>query len=746
MRKTLLLIVYVLGSGISFCQTDRSADFNFGFERIENKGLLPDNWMKWGMEDYILKTDTVQKYSGSASLLIESSGSRENGSFGCVAYSIPAIYEGNQIELRAFLKLQNVEDGQIGLMLRIDGENGGLEFDNLQQNNIRGTSDWTMYSVVLPLPENATKIYIGALLMGTGKLWADDFQILIDGVDISKAGIKKQLVFKADADHEFDGGSTISTLKLTPYQIENLALLGKVWGFLKYFHPAVARGDYNWDYELFRILPKIVLCKDDDDRNQILTKWISALGEFETEITGETEESSIKLKPDLEWITSESILGEQLSIKLIQIRNAKRTDNHYYIGFVPGVGNPKIKNEKPYPGNITYNDAGFRLLSLFRYWNIIQYFFPYKNLIGEDWNNILSEYVPKFINASSELNYKLTLLTLIARIHDTHANIWGYDAALQAFKGSNYAPAEVKFIENQPVVTGFISTKTGKASGLQKGDIIVSVNDKKPEKIVEEKLPFTPASNYSTQLRDIAREMLRTNDSILNITFSRNNSTAGLKIKCYPPTELNLYGNYYKKDTCFKLLTPGIGYIYPGNIKNEYLPRVMDEVQKTKGLIIDMRCYPSDFIVYSLGEYLMPDSAEFVKFSNTSLRNPGLFTFTHPVTVGKKNNESYKGKVIIIVNEITQSQAEFTTMALRDAPEATVIGSTTAGADGNVSEIFLPGAVRTMISGIGVYYPDGKETQRTGIVPDIEVKPTINGILQGRDELLEKAIELINKQ
>jgi C-terminal processing protease CtpA/Prc len=51
-----------------------------------------------------------------------------------------------------------------------------------------------------------------------------------------------------------------------------------------------------------------------------------------------------------------------------------------------------------------------------------------------------------------------------------------------------------------------------------------------------------------------------------------------------------------------------------------------------------------------------------------------------------------------------------------------------------------------MISGIGVYYPDGKETQRIGIVPDIEVKPTIRGILEGKDELLEKAIETINKK
>ena len=85
-------------------------------------------------------------------------------------------------------------------------------------------------------------------------------------------------------------------------------------------------------------------------------------------------------------------------------------------------------------------------------------------------------------------------------------------------------------------------------------------------------------------------------------------------------------------------------------------------------------------------------------------------------------------------------------MAIRVAPNATVLGSTTSGADGNVSTIFLPGGLRTMISGIGVYYPDGKETQRVGIVPDIEVKPTIEGIRMGKDELLEKAIELISNE
>ena len=48
-----------------------------------------------------------------------------------------------------------------------------------------------------------------------------------------------------------------------------------------------------------------------------------------------------------------------------------------------------------------------------------------------------------------------------------------------------------------------------------------------------------------------------------------------------------------------------------------------------------------------------------------------------------------------------------------------------------------------MISGIGVFYPDRRPTQRIGIVPDLEVKPTVAGIRAGRDELMEAALRQI---
>ncbi len=83
-------------------------------------------------------------------------------------------------------------------------------------------------------------------------------------------------------------------------------------------------------------------------------------------------------------------------------------------------------------------------------------------------------------------------------------------------------------------------------------------------------------------------------------------------------------------------------------------------------------------------------------------------------------------------------------MALKTLPNVTLIGTHTAGADGDRVPIVLPGNIITHMSGRGVYYPNGEETQRIGIIPDIVVSPTINGIRERQDEVLNKAIEVLN--
>src|SRR5215213_11585380 len=65
---------------------------------------------------------------------------------------------------------------------------------------------------------------------------------------------------------------------LSMQQIENLFVLGKIWGFLKYYHPDVAKGIYNFDSCLFVILPKALEAKNKLQRDELLLDWTSSLG------------------------------------------------------------------------------------------------------------------------------------------------------------------------------------------------------------------------------------------------------------------------------------------------------------------------------------------------------------------------------------------------------------------------------------------------------------------------------------
>lgn len=541
-------------------------------------------------------------------------------------------------------------------------------------------------------------------------------------------------------DLAFESGSNITTVAVDEVTVENLRVLGLVWGFIKYYHPSVARGDYNWDYELLRILPEVLGARDPAERDKILIRWIRTLGDVAKETLEYRSYHGEKMQPDVAWITSG--LSQDLSALLVKIKNAKRTGTHHYVRLAIGVGNPIFTNENSYR-TLGFPDAGFRLLALFRYWNIIQYYFPYKYLIQADWKEVLAEFIPGFIKANSEEAYISVMLELTARIHDTHANIQELPS-LRKYFGERHPALEITFVENQAVVQGFHDESLGKATGLQRGDIITAVNGKKVDEIIAASRLTTPASNPPAQLWAIARKLLRTNDESIEVSYTRSKLSKTSILKTYSAREMKPVTA--TKNEHFRIISPNIAYLNLPSLRTDHLPSIFKRAKNTQGLIIDVRGYPSDFVAFSLGEYLLPQATDFVKFSVGSIEAPGLFTFSAPLAVGKVNKDYYKGKIAVLVNESTISQAEYTTMALKASPNVTVIGSTTAGADGDVSIVHLPGGLLTAISGLGVYYPDGGETQRIGIVPDIEVKPTIEGIKRGKDEVLQKAIDLIRQR
>jgi len=740
MKKILISIIITVflfgGKNQCWSQIDSVSDkFNLNFEQI-NKGA-PNGWQaNKNSDSFIFSIDSTIVKSGKYSVAIECNNealdfNSRMPKFGLWGTLISENFNGKQITLSGYIKTENVADGYASLLLHIDPGIG------VNEVKISGTTDWKRYEVTIPMdPQKTRNFAIGAMLVGKGKVWFDSLVISIDGKDIS------QLTPIPTAN--FNNDSKITIDRLSDTSIKYLTDLGLIWGFLKYYHPSVVKGSYNWDYELFKVVPKILNSNNNIQRDEILVNWIKGLGGFLESNEDTVSNAEIKLRPDLDWINNSGFSNE-LSTLLTSVKNARRTGENYYVEHKI-VGSFEFKNEDSYP-NVIYPDAGFRLLSLFRYWNIIQYFYPYKYLIGADWKNVLTEFIPKIIDTKNEAEYTLTVLELIGRIHDTHANIWDGNRILNNYLGKYYAPVKLAFIEEQPVVTGYLDDILGKETGLKIGDILLKVNNIPINEIIKNNLKYTPASNYPTQLRDIARVLLRTNDSIINIEFERNKKTQNKAIKVYADNDLNIFDKFNTNDTCFKMINKDIAYINNGSIKINDVPKIWKEIQHTKGLIIDIRNYPSEDVFPSLCNYLMPKPVDFAKFSVGSISTPGLFVmhFLLGTTVGTENENYYKGKVMILINEKTQSAAEYCAMAYRVHPNAVVVGSTTAGADGNVTSFYLPGGISTKISAIGVYYPDGKETQRIGIIPDIEIKPTIRGIIEGRDELLEKAIEIINK-
>ncbi|MBW8524818.1 peptidase S41 [Chryseobacterium chendengshani] len=701
---------------------------NLNFEIIENN--FPKNWNIFGDGNAKISVDATEKQQGKYSATIEST---EEKGFKALAFTLPENYAGKKIKLSGYLKTENVSNGFAGLWMRIDPQ---IAFDNMKKIGLKGTNPWKKYEVTLEMsPENTKQIVLGALLAGKGKIWIDELKVSIDGRDISKAKVFEKIPAKVELDKEFDDGSKLSNINLDAKNTENLKNLGLIWGYLKYYHPNIAKGNYNWDYELFRLLPKLK-GNSITENDKIYISWIKNLGEFETTKIV-SDDKNIKIKADLDWITS-SGFSQELTELLLNLKYAKRSKINYYVDFFDQVNNPDFKNENPYK-KMSFPDEGFRLLSLYRYWNIIQYYFPYKNLIEEDWKKVLPEFIPKFLNAKNQSEYTLAALEIIARIHDTHANIWGNNKAVNQYFGERYSSVKVSFVENKAIVTDFYKKELGKETRLQKGDIIVEVNGENIDSIIQKQLKYTAASNYPTQLREIARNLLCSNSETIHIKFLRDGIENSALIKTYTYAEI---ANDEQKEF-FEMFNNDVAYLYMGSADSEKLPEIFEKIKNTKGLVIDFRSYPSDFVVFKLGKLLKPNSTEFVKFSNTNNIQPGVFTFTPSLKIPGTGNNYYKGKIAILINETTQSSAEYHTMGLRTAPNAKVFGSTTSGADGNVSKIMLPGNISTMISGIGIYYPDGKETQRVGIIPDIVVKPTIEGIKTDQDEVLEKAVNWI---
>ena len=727
-------------------QQNMDSLYNLDFEKINNG--IPVNWHNINTGDtsnYKVFVDSLNAKSGKYAAGIEFTGS--SLSYKTITFVLPNNYEGKKITISGYIKTEGITEGYAGLRSVINHINGFDIIARDDKTRISGTTDWKKYEMALNLnPANTSYIMFDGILSGNGKMWLDNIKITIDGKDVQHLEPYIHKPFPAENDKEFDNGSNIIFPELNKYISDNLELLGKVWGFLKYHHPAIAKGNYNWDYELFRLLPDYINTNDNTQRDKLLLDRIVSLGDIMVCDNCVASSDNVFIKPDLSWIES-SNMSSELKNKLQYIYLNRFQGNHYYI-MMGGFENPLFLNEREY-AEMPYPDAGFRLLSLYRYWNIVNYFSPSKHLTDKAWNNVLCEYIPYFVNAKNQLDYELATIQLIGEICDSHAaNFLKGGHSFFASKGFGRAPIKTRFIENELVVTDYYTLKdtviTGDEVKLKVGDIITHINGKPVDAIIDSLSIYYPASNEVTRKKNMALDLLRSNQRVLNVDFISSGRKSNTAINLFSPFNLEMY----ETDTtaCYRFLNEGknIGYIKLNTLNEKDIPIIIEKFMNAKGIVIDIRGYPA-ITGSSLSSWFVSSETPFIKHTKGNPDNPGEFIFTRYENVSP-SKKTFQGKLIALVNEETISQGEYQAMALRAGQNTIIVGSQTSGANGRVSDILLPGGIKTWISGLGVFYPTGQETQRIGIIPDIEFKPTVKGVMEGRDELLEKAIDLVNNE
>ncbi|MFO0321674.1 MAG: hypothetical protein ACK504_04510 [Bacteroidota bacterium] len=145
----------------------------------------PTAWFNAGNipNSYEMGIEKGAGQNGKNAATIKSIDKKIDGFGTLMQQCVPDKYLGKRIKMTAFVKTENVKNWA-GLWLRVDqaGSNQPLSFDNMSDRPIKGSTNWTEYEIILDVPNNASLIAYGALLVGTGQIWFDNitFKIVSD--------------------------------------------------------------------------------------------------------------------------------------------------------------------------------------------------------------------------------------------------------------------------------------------------------------------------------------------------------------------------------------------------------------------------------------------------------------------------------------------------------------------------------------------------------------------------------------
>lgn len=394
----------------------------------------------------------------------------------------------------------------------------------------------------------------------------------------------------------------------------------------------------------------------------------------------------------------------------------------------------KRYEESPYP------NRALRQLAAIRAWNVIRLFHPTVSLFEHDWNEALIHFLPKFEAARDSREYALTVAALSTWVQDGHVYLRDHPDIVQLW-GDFSAPIVTMNLDGKVVVLEVLVPSA--APGLQAGDVVEAIDGEPIATRLQRLEPYVAASTAAHRSFQLLRRVFGGREGSTSTLTVRG---ADGRARQVPMTRSrdNFTKEFTEHGPAFRVLPGNVGLVHLGRLKAAQVPEVFAQLKGTRALVLDLRGYPQG-VVPAMAPYL---NTQHATVSDIALWNvlEGASQDMHfqmRQAVPQAEVPVYHGRTVTLIDERTISQAESAGLILEAVNGTTFVGSPTAGADGDITDFSLPGGITFLFSGAEIRHANGAQLQCLGIQPHLQVRPTLQGLQAGRDEVLEAALRLL---
>jgi hypothetical protein len=377
-------------------------------------------------------------------------------------------------------------------------------------------------------------------------------------------------------------------------------------------------------------------------------------------------------------------------------------------------------------------DVDLRLADVVVAWNVFRHFYPYWTEAAVDWDARLRPQLEAAYAAQDRSAEGDALRALIADARDGHGNV------IDTLAKEERAPLPVQFgvIEDQLVIIASSAPPAPVGSVVSAIDGAVAMR-----RLAEQmdKCSGTTQWREARSLRDLARGP-KGGGTRMVVDGGAGAHEVSLRYDAtQPPSE--------PRPDPIAELEPGVWYVDLTRAKMAEIAPVLEKLASARGVVFDMRGYPTDAGAQILPHLIDGPEADrwmhVAKVAGPFGRSAGWQSFGWDLQPARPR---LAGKIVFLTDGRAISYAESVMGYVADRRLGTIVGATTAGTNGNVASFVVPGGFRLGFTGMRVTGHDGRSQHHLiGVRPDVPIVPTLDGLRSGHDDVLEKARALIRE-